>query len=198
MINKDYFGIIYKATNNANGKVYIGQTVQELHTRIKSHFSESKRSNFYFHRALFKYGEDNFTWEILEYCDSKEELDEMEFHYINQFRSLRPEGYNMTLGGDGMIGFKFNQETRKKMSDIRKGRKMSEEARQKLIANHADFSGKNNPMYGITSPMKGKNHTKETKVKISNKLLGKKFSEEHKMKLSEAAKKRWRLIKNER
>lgn len=191
------FGIIYIVKNNITDNYYIGQTIKSLYERKLSHIRESKRSNFYFHKALNKYGIDNFTWEILEHCDSKEELDEMEFHYIKQYNSMRPNGYNLTYGGDGVVGFKFTDESKHKLSKLHKGRKMSEIARQRLILNHADFSGKNNPMYGVPSPMKGKNHSEETIRRISIKLKGKKFSEEHKKKLSNSAKNRWRL-QNER
>jgi group I intron endonuclease len=191
------FGIVYMVTNKVNGKSYIGQTIKNLSIRKRNHITEAKRSNFYFHQALIKYSKDNFKWEILEYCDSKEELDEMEFHYIKQYNTFRPGGYNLTYGGDGCVGLIVSKESRQKMSKARKGRRMTETARQRLILNHADFSGKNNPMYGITSPMKGKNHTEETIRKISMKLKGKKFSEDHKKKLSNSAKNRWRL-QNER
>jgi len=191
-------GVIYRAINKITGKSYIGQTIQDFDRRIKAHFTEAKRSKFYFHKSLSKYGKENFIWEILEHCSSKEELDEMEFHYITQYNTLRPNGYNLTMGGDGTVGFRPTKESRLKMSKARKGRKMTEDARKKLIKNHADFSGSNNPMYGVASPMKGKNHTSETIDKISKKLTGRRLSEEHKRKLSAAAKRRWRLIKNEK
>jgi len=189
MVDKDYFGIIYRVTNIINGKIYVGQTVQTLEYRKNSHFNESKRSRFYFHQAIIRYGQKNFIWTILEHCDSKEELDEMEFHYIKQYNSFRPGGYNLTYGGDGTLGLIPNEETRNKMSKASKGHKMTETARQKLILNHADFSGKNNPMYGVVSPMKGKHHSNETIRKISMKLKGRRLSEEHKTKLSESHKK---------
>lgn len=188
--------IVYKATNKLTNKSYIGQTIQDFSSRIKAHFSEARRSKFYFHQALIKYGGDNFDWEILERCNSKEELDELEFHYIKQFNTLRPGGYNLTLGGDGIIGYTFTDEDRRKMSAAKKGHKMTESAKKKMMANRSSKSGSNNPMFGVESPMKGKHHTQESKNKISNKLLGKKFSKEHKRKLSEAAKRRWRLRKN--
>jgi len=187
------FGIVYMVTNKADGKSYIGQTIRDLYIRKYNHIQEAKRSNFYFHQSLIKYGQENFDWKILVECDSKEELDEMEFHYIKQYNTFRPGGYNLTYGGDGCVGMKISEETRQKQSKARKGRRMTEIARQRLILNHADFSGKNNPMYGVPSPMKGKNHSEETIRKISTKLKGKKFSEDHKKKLSNSAKNRWRL-----
>jgi group I intron endonuclease len=196
MVDKDYFGIVYKVTNIVNSKVYIGQTIRDIERRKQMHFNEAKRSKFYFHKALIKYGESNFYWEILEHCGSKDELDEMEFHYIKQYGSFGRNGYNLTFGGEGISGFVFSAEARKKLSESHKGRKMTDEAKRKMMANRPSKVGIGNPMYGIQSPMKGKNHTEETRNKISIKLSGKRFSDEHKMKLSEAAKIRWRMIKN--
>jgi len=190
LVDKTY-GIVYRVVNVDNSKSYIGQTIKSLDIRRKMHYIEAKRSGFYFHNVLNKYNNDIFKWEILEYCNSKEEMNEMEFHYIKQYNAFRPYGYNLTYGGDGMVGFKFTEESKCRMSEIRKGRKMTESARLKLILNHKDVSGKNNPMYGVTSLMKGKKHSLETRLKISKIGRGRKFSEEYKKKLSEAAKRRW-------
>ncbi len=199
MDDKDCFGIIYKVTNIINGKVYIGQTTQGLHRRRGDHERSSRNgsSTTYMSRSFNKCGLDNFEWEIIERCDSKEELDEMEFHYIVSYRSnIKKFGYNYTLGGEGTLGCFPSAETRKKLSESHKGRKMTDEAKRKQKENRPSKVGINNPMYGVQSPMKGRNHTNETRTKISIKLSGKRFSEEHKIKLSEAAKVRWRMIKN--
>lgn len=107
--------IIYKATNIKNNKSYIGQTIYDLKSRIKSHISEANRDNLPFHNALLKY-ENDFKWEIIEQCESKNELDEMEFHYILQYNTLMPNGYNLTLGGEGTHGWIPNEETKKNIS----------------------------------------------------------------------------------
>jgi len=126
-------GIIYKVTNKINDKVYIGQTIHSLHERKIKHISLSNSNNVktYFHRALKKYGEMNFTWEIIEYCDSKEELDEMEFHYIKQYNSYI-HGYNMTFGGEGTIGRVCEESTKNKISKSKSGKTMSQEIKNKL------------------------------------------------------------------
>ena len=97
--------IIYKVTNSINGKSYIGQTAQTLKKRIGNHKLQVKNgSTTYFYNAIRKYGFDNFSWEVLCICETKQEMDEMEFHYIKQYHTYSyPDrtGYNMTLGGDG-------------------------------------------------------------------------------------------------
>uniref|UniRef100_A0A6M3K5S2 Putative endonuclease n=1 Tax=viral metagenome TaxID=1070528 RepID=A0A6M3K5S2_9ZZZZ len=95
--------LIYKATNKINGKLYIGQTTGNLSQRKRNHKCESLRgSNSVFHRAIRKYEFENFKWKVLCKCESKEELDEMEFHFIKQYNThiSNKKGYNMTFGGE--------------------------------------------------------------------------------------------------
>lgn len=57
-----------------------------------------------------------------------------------------------------------------------KGKKHSEETKKKMSKNHADFSGKNHPLYGIkgeNNPNHGRNHSQETIMKMSKSKLGK-------------------------
>ena len=117
--------LIYKAKNKINNKIYIGQTIQKLNERKSRHKSESfnkksLRYTVYFHNALRKYGMDNFEWEIVweGYCD-KDKLDELESLYIDFFKSLRPNGYNLNLGGSGNRGFKHSEETKLKLSEYK-------------------------------------------------------------------------------
>jgi len=128
-------GIIYKVTNIVNGKIYIGQTINTLEYRKHGHEKKSrskKNISTCFHKAIKKYTPENFKWEILEYCNSKDELDEMEFHYIKQYNSFNPNGYNMTFGGEGTIGRACAQETKDKISASKVGKLLSEEHKQVL------------------------------------------------------------------
>lgn len=101
-------GVIYKATNLVNGKIYIGQTI-DFKRRKRKHLSDSKKNDFkdtsVFHKAIRKYGESNFSWEIIEEVPS-EELKEREIYWIQFFDSYieHNKGYNMTLGGDNADG----------------------------------------------------------------------------------------------
>lgn len=122
MINN--FVLIYKVTNQINQKSYIGKTEFSFDRRKANHLSDTKRgSKFAFHRALRKYGEENFVWEILEHdIEDKTLLDDREKHYISLYESFGPKGYNMSEGGEGQTGWVPTQETRDKWSAQRKGK----------------------------------------------------------------------------
>jgi len=196
------FGIIYKTINLVNNKVYIGQTVQFLNARKNTHFSDKR--NYYFHNALHKYGRESFVWEIIEHCDSKEELDEMEFHYIKQYHSNdREHGYNMTLGGEGTVGHIRSKEWKRKQSLAQAGKIKSDEVKYKIsqamIGQKNHFYGKHHSIETIkliSSKNMGKSHlhTEETKKRISNSKKGIKRSEETILKMSESTKgkKHWK------
>ena len=97
------YGIIYLATNQINKKVYVGQTTTTLNRRRSGHYAAARnnRDKLIFHKAIRKYGEDNFTWEIIAEAKDQIELDSLEKKYIQQYNSKdRNFGYNMTSGGD--------------------------------------------------------------------------------------------------
>ena len=72
---------IYKITNKANGKIYVGQSI-DIEERWKQHRWKAFNCNEVgyhsaIHAAMRKYGLDNFAYEVLEQC-AAEELDEKE------------------------------------------------------------------------------------------------------------------------
>lgn len=102
-----YTGFIYRAYCLVTKKSYIGQTINTLETRKSRHLSDTfgkKNSQLHFHKALRKYGVDNFEWTVIDtvIADSRESLceclDILEIKYIEQYDSYR-NGYNMTIGG---------------------------------------------------------------------------------------------------
>lgn len=90
---------IYKVTNKINGKVYIGQSV-DIGRRWRQHMTAE--DDIYFHKAIQKYGVENFEWEVIEKC-KKSELDERESYWIEYYDSFN-KGYNCTRGGGGCSG----------------------------------------------------------------------------------------------
>ncbi len=139
--------IIYKVTNKIDGKMYVGQTVQTLKDRWKDHVRGDKGSESYLHRAVAKYGADNFIVETIDTASTLEGLNVLEIHYITALGTLAPNGYNLELGGNNK---ECHPDTRAKISATLKGR---------AIPNRWDK--------GFTGA-----HTDETKARISQKLKG--------------------------
>jgi group I intron endonuclease len=106
---------IYKVVNLINGKVYIGFD-SNWPNRQKIHKSNYPKIDYKFYQAIKKYGWDNFNWEILYQSKEKEyTLKFMENYFIEQYDSFK-NGYNSTLGGEGVFGLKrtFTTEERQK------------------------------------------------------------------------------------
>lgn len=96
--------IIYKITNDINGKLYIGQTIRPLITRWKSHVYKAKSGSQYaLHCAIRKYGEEHFHIEQIDIATSIEELNSKEIYWIDKLNTMIPNGYNMCEGGSTPI-----------------------------------------------------------------------------------------------
>lgn len=147
--------IIYKATNIINKKCYIGQTVKTLEKRKADHLNTARRGGgFRFHNALRRYGETNFTWEVIDTTTSIEALNQRESYWINFYDSYN-KGYNATLGG----------ENNPMNSDI-------VIKKHKNVVKSNDFRKK--VSYTMKKHRKNNPFTQETRDKISCKLKGNK------------------------
>lgn len=135
------FGYVYQTLNILNNKIYVGQH--------KSEFYDSKYygSGKYLKRAIKRYGIENFTNKILEWCNTKEELNDREIYWIKKLKSRNKKiGYNITEGGEGTYGFSGME-----------GKTQSEETKYKISLSNI-----------------GKHSNPETNKKISKSILGRK------------------------
>ena len=125
---------VYKITNKVTNKVYIGITNQGSGARYRHHWYESRIGEpSPIHRSMAKYGEENFTLEIIDFADTYDELKEKEKYWIKQYNSTdRTIGYNLTEGGDGTFGKKLSEETKDKIRQKALGRKLSEETKARM------------------------------------------------------------------
>lgn len=103
----------YLITNLINNKVYVGVTYKNINERLKEHIKISKFNNDSkkqaIHKAIAKYGLENFSIQILSEYDNANSAYEAEIKYIAQFKSTNKKyGYNQSLGGDrGPINMKY-------------------------------------------------------------------------------------------
>jgi hypothetical protein len=85
---------IYKITNLINSKIYIGKDT----TSDPKYFG----SGILIRRSIQKYGLENFSKEVIDTADNKEELAGKEKYWISEYNSIDKNiGYNISKGGDG-------------------------------------------------------------------------------------------------
>ena len=187
-------GYIYKITNTVNGKSYIGKTIHDPEKgRIRQHLNEKAPECRALHNAIKKYGREAFAYKILHKDIIPEMLDIFEVIAIKSHDTFAPNGYNLTIGGEGgspseetreklrlaNLGKTLTPEHRQKIADANRGKKASEEARRKMSESHI---GKPAPNKGkklkltleqrkiLSQRRKGSTHPPETKAKISESL----------------------------
>ena len=111
--------IVYLVRNMVNRKEYLGITRVGLEARQTKHIQNALRGQAgKFYAAIRKYGPEVFRFEVLRKCASYQEALDCEREFIF---SLGP-AYNMTGGGEGMLGYRHTEETKKKMSEAKGGR----------------------------------------------------------------------------
>lgn len=151
--------IIYKFTNLINNKIYFGQTITTLSQRLHMYLREiqNPKDNRPVIQAFRKYGTTNFKLEIIKICGSIEELNISEEQLITEHNSMdNTIGYNLQFGGFNKV---VHEDTKILLREKCSGWTHTEEAKQK-----------------ISDRMSGENHP----------LFGKKMSEEHCKKCSDA------------
>lgn len=126
---------IYLIENIINNKIYIGKT-HNPNKRWRKHISVSKhgskREKYYIHKAIKKYGKDNFSFSIIESYNNEIDCIDAERFYISYFKYIGAQLYNLTDGGEGCFGRKMSKETKIKISIAHKGLKHSKETKELL------------------------------------------------------------------
>lgn len=102
---------IYLITHRASGKRYVGQSI-DIARRWREHWGGRGDSPM-LTNALKKHGPDAFAFEIVELC-AREELNDRECFYIFAFDCMKPLGYNIGAGGEGV---NFTPEVRAKLRE---------------------------------------------------------------------------------
>ena len=137
---------IYLISNLENNKKYVGLTKFSITERFYQHV----KRGFLLTEAIKKYGEDEFFIELIEEVDTAGRAYELEQYYIKEYNTKVPYGYNLTDGGDGIFGWEVTEEYRQECSE-----RVKQLHKEKKVG------------------MYGKNHSDETKRKMSVASKGK-------------------------
>jgi len=157
-------GIIYSIHNLTSGKKYIGQTVEKMQRRVVRHFrtvNETKIS-----RAIQKYSKYDFVYGIVEEVEDKNFLDVREQYWIKFYDTVE-NGFNIKEGGKCARGFKQSQSSieKRKQKLIRKS--LTEEHKQKLSKAHKGKILSKETVDKMIAYRTGRNLTESCKEKIS-------------------------------
>lgn len=119
---------IYKITN-PKGKVYIGESI-DIVSRWNHYKNGYSNKQWKLMRSINKYGWEAHITEVLEECEQSM-LKERERHWQLYYNSVQ-NGLNLKLTGVGEIKTTDSPEVSKNRSGGQRGRKHSEETKKKL------------------------------------------------------------------
>jgi len=202
---------VYLVSNKLNGKQYVGQTINPHlpigHGRImKSAYKLHGKDNFDYeplctsieNRATLNAIE-RFWIAVLDTVVPNGYNIELGGSEGSTWTEERRRKHSLALTGrihrrplgskSGAKGKKWSEENKRKLSEVLKGRasvnkgiKHTEETKAKMSASQKAYWAK------VESPNKGRKHSEETKAKMQTSRAKRVYSDEDKMKISQAIK----------
>lgn len=178
---------VYKIENKVNGKVYVGSS-KNIRIRKNGHLHKLRKgihqSNL-LQDAFNEYGEENFKLTVLEYC-SEDSLLDKEAEWVKRLESNnREKGYNVRIHVTSNKGIKHTVESKRKMSEGRKGKgrhpyNLTEEDREsrrergRLLSEHHTEETELRRLTALREALEGKSISDEHKDAIGRKNRGEK------------------------
>jgi group I intron endonuclease len=158
---------IYQIKNVITGKVYVGSSsgIKGRWSNHKSDLSRGVHDNSMLQRSYNKHGFEAFEFSILETVSNEADLIEREQHWIDCLQAAnRDHGYNLSPLAGSTRGRKHTEESKRKMSEAKKGQPSAMKGKQ-----HTDDAKRLMSLAkkGKDTWMKGKKHTEESKRKSS-------------------------------
>ena len=186
-------GYIYKITSIKN-RVYIGQTIN-----FKVRFNKYKRldckNQKKLYNSLLKYGIEKHTFEIICECDIND-LNDKERYYQDLYNSTSKFGLNIRLTKSTDRNGSFSDESKRKMAEAKIGKKRSPEVKKSISEKMKEIAKERSADYykNFSKANVGRKHTEEHKQKHSNAKKGnnykknKKLTDEQRNRISQSKK----------
>lgn len=181
---------IYCITCTANGKIYIGSSVN-IRKRWSRHLCSLEHHTHYnahLQNAWDIYGRDSFSVSVLELC-KQSELIKCEQRYLDILQPFRDRGFNIARNAElTSLGVPMAPKTRAKISAANKGRPKSAETRAKLSVSKRGQTMSPEARTKMSIARKGKPKSAQHRANISAANMGHGFSPETRAKMSAARK----------
>ncbi len=165
------FYTVYQITNQINGKIYIG--CHKTNNLDDGYMGSGKLLK----HAISKYGIENFHKQILASFDTSVAMFEMESQLVNEDFLLRPDTYNLKVGGTG--GWDYLNKTGKNNSNNHVNAYWMNKSTSPIANERKTWLWENDPEWrseyskrlsesrmGKPSTFLGKHHTEETKARM--------------------------------
>ena len=159
----------YLITCITSGRRYVGITSRTLRQRWNEHLHDARKrpkANVLF-KAIARHGPENFTMELLCCARTWADICAVEALLIAQHGTLAPDGYNLTLGGEGRYGYKPSKESIERSAAKHRGRPCHENTRAAASAFHLGKPKSAEHRERIAAARTGTKRSEVTKAKIS-------------------------------
>lgn len=162
---------VYKLTSPSGG-IYIGITMQPLKKRFMN--GKGYKRCPAINHAIQKYGWKNFKHEVLFAGLSKEQAEQKEIELIAFYKSNK-KGYGYNIENGGNVLGTHSEETKRKISEANKGRKVSKES----IEKQKETLKKNGSLLGEKNPFYGRHHSEAVRKEHSEFMKGNSYNKGH-------------------
>lgn len=126
---------IYCYIDTRNNLKYIGQVIDYREERRQREHIDWATGDTYFDRVIHKYPF-AFDYHLIDNAFTLEEANRKEIWWIAFLKTKYPNGYNLTDGGGGSLGYAVLPETKAKISNTLMGHPVSDQTRNKIKDSH--------------------------------------------------------------
>jgi len=155
------YHFIYKTTNKLSGRYYIG--MHSTNNLDDGYMGSGNRLRL----AIRKHGKENFIREILEYCNTRDELRIQEAKVITLEEVAKEECMNLAVGGEG--GYTNSGGPEAFAKKVKEDKEFGDRVKKTLLGNVKKAHKNGNIPY---DNFQGKTHSDETKNKMSESSKG--------------------------
>ena len=187
-----------------SGKSYIGRTRSTAEQRFRQHIQDTRKGGSRpVHNAIRKYGRDSVRIEILAQGISWEESAIAEVEWVARLGTVKPGGYNLTKGGEGVSD--PTGEVGAKISRALRGRKVPESVRVKMARANRDPEKRGRLAASLRTPesrqrmaesIRQRFRNPEQRRQMAESQRGRKATEATRQKMSTSQKRAWQKRKD--